>query len=377
MNHRERFVRTLTGKPVDRVPFIKVFGGTNAVRPHWEAEAPGISRNIDKILRFEGVYRGWDIVPVNFGMTRRGAPHTVEENAAQVVRKFDDGTVEILLKGGDYHHQTVEWPVKSMADWRRIKARHLQPDDPERYPADWPKLAQAYRNRDYPLQLTHGGVYGSARNLMGDEALLYAFYDAPELVHEIMDSYTDMTLAIWERLTRDVEFDLIEFWEDMASKNGCLISPETFREFMLPNYLRVAAFAKEHGIEIILVDSDGYIDDLAAVMLEAGVTVMYPFEAGAGCDVAKVRRQHPTLGMIGGLAKESMIYGKDAIDREMEKAREYIKLGRFIPGPDHFVLSNVSWENYRYFMERLREVVMTTSPASAGLAGTPLGATGA
>lgn len=59
---------------------------------------------------------------------------------------------------------------------------------------------------------------------------------------------------------------------------------------------------------------------------------------------------------------EQEIDGKEAIDRELEKARAYIKLGRYIPGPDHFVLSNVSWANYRYFMERLREVVMTTKP---------------
>ena len=67
-------------------------------------------------------------------------------------------------------------------------------------------------------------------------------------------------------------------------------------------------------------------------------------------------------GMIGGLRKESMIHGKEAIDAEMAKARTFIGLGRFIPGPDHFVLSNVSWEHYRYFMEQLREVVMTTRP---------------
>ena len=36
MTHRERFVRTLTGRKVDRVPFIKVFGGTNAIVPAWE-----------------------------------------------------------------------------------------------------------------------------------------------------------------------------------------------------------------------------------------------------------------------------------------------------------------------------------------------------
>ena len=53
MTSRERFVRTLTGREVDRVPFIKVFGGTNAVLPRWEEECPGISRSIDELLRFE------------------------------------------------------------------------------------------------------------------------------------------------------------------------------------------------------------------------------------------------------------------------------------------------------------------------------------
>lgn len=362
MNDRERFVRTLTGKPVDRVPFIKVFGGTNAILPHWEKEAPGLSREIDRILQFEGTYRGWGVAPVNCGLSQRGSPRTVEEDATRLVRAFDDGMVEIIRKDGDYHHQTVEWPVKTAADWARVKDRYLQADDPSRFPADWKAKAASYRDRDYPLQLTHGGVYGFARNMMGDERLLYAFYDTPELVHDIMDTYTDRVLAIWSRMVEVADFDLIEFWEDMASKNGCLISPATFREFMTPNYRRVADFARQHGIEILLVDSDGYIDDLAGVMMEAGVTAMYPFEIGAGCNVPEVRRRYPQLGMIGGLAKESMIGGRASIEKELEKVQAYIRLGRFIPGPDHFVLSNVTWANYRYFMQRLREIVLTTSP---------------
>jgi hypothetical protein len=45
----------------------------------------------------------------------------------------------------------------------------------------------------------------------------------------------------------------------------------------------------------------------------------------------------------------------------MVRARELIKTGRLIPGPDHFPIKS-SFENYRYFMERLKEVVMTTKP---------------
>jgi uroporphyrinogen decarboxylase len=360
MTDRERFVRTLTGRQVDRVPFIKVFGGTNAIRPEWEQDHPGLSREIDRLLKFDGVYRGWGTTPVSFWMTRRGEPEILEDDDRHTVRRYADGMVERLQKGGDYHHQYLEWPVKTRADWERVKEKHLDPDDPERFPSNWAQLVVEYRQRDYPLQLTHGGVYGFARNLMGDENLLYAFYDDPDLVHAIMDGYTDLVLAIWERMVDQVEFDLIEFWEDMASKNGSLVSPALFRAFMRPNYERVAAFARDHRIEILLVDSDGYIDDLAAEMVAAGVTAMYPFEIGAGCDVVAVRQRYPELGMIGGLAKECMIHGRETIDAELERARQYIALGRFIPGPDHFVLSNVTWENYRYFMERLREVVLTT-----------------
>lgn len=126
MNHRERFVGTLTGKEVDRVPFIKVFGGTNAVVPGWEKEQPGLSGNIDALLRFEGVYRGWGTTPVNFGLARLGRPVIIEDDSTRSVQRFADGTVEVLLKAGDYRHQTIEYPVKSRADWERVKAVHLQ-----------------------------------------------------------------------------------------------------------------------------------------------------------------------------------------------------------------------------------------------------------
>jgi uroporphyrinogen decarboxylase len=362
MNTRERFVRTLTGQPVDRVPFIKVFGGDNARVPEWERDEPDLAQTLDRKLRFEGGYRGWRITPVAFGLTGLDAPVVLEETAEKVVHRHGDGHVTVRFKGGDYHAHTLEFAVKSRADWDRIKSRHLAADDPERFPADWSARVAEYRTRDYPLQLTHGGVYGFARNLMGDEALGLAFYDDPDLVHDMMDSYTDMLLALWGRMTPDTDFDLIECWEDMASKNGMLISPDLFREFMKPNYEKVADFARRHRIPIILVDSDGYIEDLAPLMLESGVTAMYPFEVQAGNDVFRVRERLPGLGVIGGLDKESMARGRADMDAELEKARRLIRLGRFIPGPDHFVLSNVPWANYRYFMERLREVVLTTTP---------------
>ena len=60
MNTRERFVKTLTGKKVDRVPFIKVFGGANAIHPKWEKEHPRIGECIDeKIVSALAIYHSF------------------------------------------------------------------------------------------------------------------------------------------------------------------------------------------------------------------------------------------------------------------------------------------------------------------------------
>jgi len=364
MNIRQRFVDTLMGRPVDRVPFIKVFGGTNAIRPEWEAEHPGIGTCIDELLGFEGAYRGWATTPVNLDVSNLAETVVLEETESIAIERTGDGTVWQRGKGADYRRHTIEWPIKTRADWDAYKERHLDPDDPARFPANWGELVKEYRQRDYPLQLTHRGVYGFPRERIGDENLAYLFYDDPALVHDIMQTYTDIAIAVWEEQVAEVDFDLIECWEDMASKNGSLISPAMFREFMAPCYRRIADFAKAHGIEIVLVDSDGKIEELTGLMVEAGVNALYPYEVLAGNDVAHVRAAHPNVGIIGGLRKECMYEGREAIDREVEKARTMIRLGRCIPGPDHFVLSIASFENYRYFMERLREVVMTTPPAS-------------
>jgi len=163
---------------------------------------------------------------------------------------------------------------------------------------------------------------------------------------------------------REVAFDLVEFWEDMASKHGMLLSPAAFRAFMAPNYRKVAAFAQEHGIPVLLADSDGLIDELTGLMLESGVTALYPFEVGAGNDLVAALDRYPALGALGGLEKDAMAHGRDAVDAEMARAARLIRRGRCIPGPDHFALSNVTYADYRYFMAQLREVVMTTVPGT-------------
>lgn len=359
---RERFVRTLTGQDTDRVPFMKIFGGSNAVVPKWKASYPNLENHIDELLGFEGRYRGWQIAPVNTGLCGL-PPDIVEfESQSETRVRHGDGSLTIHMHRGDhYFNHTAEYPVKTFDDWQRVKSAWMDPNDPRRFPPDWEHYAQLFKRRDYPLQLTCGGVFGFARTMMGDEALFLAIYDSPDMVHDIIETYIGMCMRIWKSMAADVEFDLIECWEDMAYKSGPLISKGHFDEFLAPHYRAIRDFAGNAGIPLVLVDCDGNIMELASWMNEAGVNAMYPFEVQSGNDIAAVRGRLPGMGCIGGLEKNCMAKDRDAMDRELEKARVLIKSGRCIPGPDHFVLEDVPFGNYTYFMQGLRDIVMSTT----------------
>ncbi|MEI8083945.1 MAG: hypothetical protein WCI74_19075, partial [Actinomycetes bacterium] len=60
--------------------------------------------------------------------------------------------------------------------------------------------------------------------------------------------------------------------EDMCYKSGCFISPAMFRQFMLPAYRKLTGFYRDHGIQTVLVDSDGDVMRLIPLLIEGGVT---------------------------------------------------------------------------------------------------------
>ena len=95
---RERFVRTLTGQEVDRVPFMRIFGAGNQVLPTWKKENPGVGEYIDELIGFEGGYRGWRITPVNFWLCGDIRWETIEENEHYLIRRSSIGQRKFIKR---------------------------------------------------------------------------------------------------------------------------------------------------------------------------------------------------------------------------------------------------------------------------------------
>ncbi len=52
------------------------------------------------------------------------------------------------------------------------------------------------------------------------------------------------------------------------------------REFMLPNYKKIKAFAKKHDIPVISLDTDGNCSELVPLFMEAGINLIFPLSMG-------------------------------------------------------------------------------------------------
>jgi uroporphyrinogen decarboxylase len=62
--------------------------------------------------------------------------------------------------------------------------------------------------------------------------------------------------------------------------------------------------------------------------------------------------------MIGGLDKRALAKGKKEIEAEiLRKVPPLIKDGGYIPRPDHSIPPDVSYDNFKYFMEFLRIIM--------------------
>ncbi len=256
----------------------------------------------------------------------------------------------------------LEFPVKDRASFNKYK-EYYDTDYSKRLPPNWNTLKVKLKNRDFPIRLGGFpyGFFGFPRHLMGAAELFMMMYDDPDLVKDINEFFLNFTFGYWEAILRDFSPDCVLIWEDMASKNGSLISKEMFEEFMSPYYVRMIDFLKQHGVRNIHVDSDGYVEDLLPLWDKLGVTGIFPFEVQAANDLIRIRRNYPRMQLLGGVDKRvfQVDKTKEDIEKELDRIKTVLKTGGFIPHADHHVPDDSCWKNFSYYRKRLNEIIDT------------------
>jgi hypothetical protein len=370
VNDRERFLQTmLFGKP-DRVTYWP-FGLREIVLRRWRTEGlpgdvyPASHLGLDHvepllidgspIPRFEEVlieegdgYRVWID---ELGVTRRDFRQPREPTPSAPGTPLARGSPEFGMS------QWLEFPVKDRQSFLRMRDRY-NPTNATRYPEWWGTRVRYYRDRDFVLGLSIRSLFWQIREWMGFEATCMAFLDQPSLVQEMMEFVADFLIELLRPAVRDVEIDYVMFNEDMAYKTGPMISPKMAREFMLPQYRKIVGFLRSSGVPVIVLDSDGLIEDLIPLWIEAGFNATYPIEVAAGNDLIAYRKRFGRdFAYIGGLDKRELAKGKAEVEAEVMGKLPWMLEhgGGYIPTCDHGIPPDVSYANYLEMLRCIRQ----------------------
>jgi len=360
MDDRERFLACMNYQPVDRTPWWELWYWRETIE-RWQDE--GLPADV-YLEEYFGVDRR-EHAGVNLGLLPSFRVETVEDTPEYRIYRDGSGVIrqEFKEKGDLTMPKWLRFPLETRDDWEREFKPKLNPESPCRYPLRWQEMKSLWATRDYPLAISAGSIYGWLRNWMGFERISVTLYDDPEWIQEMMDYLADFVVATIARAIEEVQFDYATMWEDMAYKTAPHLSPAMFRRFMLEPYKKITSALRDHGVDLIFVDCDGNAEPLIPLWLEGGVNGIYPLERAAGQDPGWLRSEYGRqLRLIGGIDKRAMAGGPAEIDAQLEQIRPLLAEGGYIPWCDHLVPPDVPFQNYLYYVERMKELTRLVHP---------------
>ena len=329
MTPRDRFRAVMNFQPFDRLPVLEWAGWWDQTLTRWRGEGlPGDVTDVNAHLGLDLYRQTW------FPAVGDGCPQPAHHGAPIF------STMDQYVAGRKHLYP---WPVVDRERWRA--------------------LAQERERDGTVIWITLEGFFWFPRRLLGIEPHLYAFYDAPELIHQINADLVQHQLRIIEEVCSICTPDFMTFAEDLSYNHGPMLSEQLFREFLTPYYMKVVPALRERGI-ITIADSDGDVTVPMAWFQDAGLDGILPLERQAGVDMARLRRMYPRARFIGAFDKMTMNRGEAAMRAEFERLLPVAARGGFIISCDHQTPPGVSFQDYHLYLRLFREYAREAGLAS-------------
>ena len=346
---RERILRQLNHQPVDRIGVSEEFW-FYTIR-HWEEQGklpPGTNAvehfhlDLDKCWAF------------NLRIDPEMKDKLVDEDAE--TQTFLDGNGATLrrYRSHDTTPEHIHFSIAERNDWEEKAKPFLKPArnriDFESYRRTRHACAEAGR-----FFLWSGvNVFESMHPICGHENLLMGMGLDPEWIQEMALYYADLTIQLMEILfAEEGKPDGIWFYEDMGFKGRPFMSPEMYRELIMPAHRKTIDFAHSLGLPVVM-HSCGFVEPLLPFMIEAGIDCLQAMEVKAGMDLLRIYRNFgEKIALMGGLDVRPVANNDlPGISRELESKIPIVKQHNgFILHTDHSIPESAEYESYRYFLE--------------------------
>ena len=186
----------------------------------------------------------------------------------------------------------------------------------------------------------------------GLERFSYLWYDHREVLvrwFEAVEKRELRNIAL-NADPRTAPFAMV--FSDIASKGKLMFGRQMLGEMgFFDNLARLCGALHERGLKVVF-HSDGYVMDIVADLMAAGVDGLNPIEKAAGMDVFELRRRWPELTIVGGMDVTHLLRSGTPEDVRRETRLlidEVGSEGRLLVGSTTELEENVPLANYLAF----------------------------
>jgi uroporphyrinogen decarboxylase len=174
-------------------------------------------------------------------------------------------------------------------------------------------------------------------------------------------TYARFTLVHLEELFAEAGApDFMFFYEDMGFKEKPFMSPDMYREIMLPGHKLLFDFSHSKGMKVV-VHSCGYVEPFVPGLIEAGMDCLQAMEVKAGMDLPTLCAKFgDRISFFGGIDIRIIASNDFAkIDEELNrKILPVLEKGTgYILHSDHSIPPEVEHDTLKYFFDHGRRIV--------------------
>ena len=321
MNSRERFIKVMRHKPVDRVPYFE----------------EGIRDEVIEAWKKQGL-------PAN----------------TRISSLFETDRREELFPDMEPRPDLKQWPTtkKELKDFKD----YLDPYDPERLPENWNNLIREYKNRDHVVMLrVHRGFFLSlgVNDWSRFLDVMFKLTQDPGFVEEALAIQAQFCASLTNKILSEIEVDAAIFSEPIGGNDRPLMSPDMYEKFVLNSYIPIMNVLKHHDVKIVVFRTFGNSRILIPKILKYGFNCLWACEVNIkAMDYRNLRREFgKDLKLIGGIDLDALRKDKESIRKEIEtKVPDLLSQGGYIPLADGRVREDVPFENYVYYRQLLRKI---------------------
>lgn len=165
---------------------------------------------------------------------------------------------------------------------------------------------------------THIGPFTAAYLAMGFERFFLRLVEDPAFVRRLLTARTDWCIAVYQEAVK-LGAEVLVLGDDAGHSVGPLVSPEMWREFVFSHHRRIV----EALDAPVIWHSDGNIEPLLPMAVEAGFAGVHGLDPVAGMDLGAVKRTFgQELVLIGNvdvrvLCEDDLSAVRQEVDRCM------------------------------------------------------------